>query len=430
MGNKVTKLHIITREIPFSLRDTLSRKEIPQLVVRIKQNLLNTSLFNFVKVDTVIDNYNHIDFSINVAERWYTWPVPIFEVQERNFNTWWETKNFQRANYGFYLNRDNFRGRKEELSFYFQFGYTEKYGLSYTIPYLTKQQTSGAGVSFTYARNREVPYKSEDNKVVYFKNPNDYVREEFSTKLHYTYRDGIHNKHYLEGRFAQVFINDTLKNYSSDYLLNNETQMKYFAVDYSYRSDFRDNKPYPLRGYFWEFEAKQLGFGILHDEKLDVSSVSLTVRSYEKLFNRFYLAEGSFVKYSPGKNQPYYVQRGLGWSDYVRGYEYYVVDGQSYGFAKMGLKYEILKPHVRSVNVPALNKFSTFHYALYAELFFDGGYASDQQHYKMNPLANKFIYGYGAGINYVTYYDVVIRFEYSFNQLGEHGFFVHFDSGI
>jgi len=430
IGNKVTKSHIILREISFHPGDTIEKLELQTKLKSAKENLLNTSLFNFVKVDTIPLGSQRVNILVTVAERWYTWPVPIFEVQERNFNEWWKTKNFNRANYGFFLNRENFRGRKEELSLYAQFGYTQKYGLSYTIPYLTHKQTSGAGLSFSYSRNREIAYRTQNNHVVYFKNPDEYVREELNGKLNYTYRRGIHNKHYFECRFIKASINDTLKSYTIDYFVNNETEMKYFVMDYSYRSDYRDSKQYPLQGYFWEFEITKLGFGILKDEKIDITNLFLTLRDYEKLSNRFYLSGGLKFKFSPSKNQPYYVQKGLGWRDYVRGYEYYVIDAQSYGIAKLGLKYEIIKPHVKSFEIPALNKFSTFHYALYANIFGDAGYADDHQYSLTNPLSNSLIYGYGAGIDYVTYYDVVIRFEYSFNKEFEHGFFVHFNAGI
>ncbi|MEK6616186.1 MAG: POTRA domain-containing protein [Bacteroidota bacterium] len=429
-GNKVTKRHIILRELSFAVKDTIEKSNLHEKLSSAKENLLNTSLFNFVTVDTIPAGDERVNVLVTASERWYIWPVPIFEVQERNFNTWWETKNFNRANYGFYLNRENFRGRKEELGLYAQFGYTQKYGLSYTIPYLTHKQTSGAGFSFSYSRNREVAYMTQNNVLSYFKNPDAYVREELSGKLNYTYRKGIHNRHYLEGKFVQGKINDTLKFYTIDYFSNNETEMKFFVIDYSYRSDYRDSKQYPLRGYFWEFEATKLGVGILKDEKVDVTNLYLTLRDYEKLSNRFYLAGGLKIKFSPNKNQPYYVQRGLGWRDYVRGYEYYVIDGQRYVTTKLGLKYEIIKPHVQSIKVPSLNKFSTFHYALYANIFGDAGYADDHQYSLTNPLSNSFIYGYGVGIDYVTYYDVVIRLEYSFNKMMEHGFFVHFDAGI
>ena len=430
LGNKVTKGHIILREVPIHPGDTILKPELAVKLRSAKQNLLNTSLFNFVTVDTIPAGNERVIVLVTVAERWYTWPVPIFEVQERNFNEWWKTKNLDRANYGFFLNRENFRGRKEELSFYAQFGYTKKYGIAYDIPYLTHKHTSGAGFSFSYARNHEVTYMTVDNHQLYFKNPDEYVRKELVGKLKYYYRKGIHNSHYAEFKFTDAFVDDTIRSYTVDYFLNNETEMKYFSVHYQYKSDHRDSKQYPLQGYYWDAEINKLGIGILKDEKLDVTNFFFTARGYEKLSDRFYLSEGLKLKLSPNTDQPYYVQKGLGWNDYVRGYEYYVIDAQSYGTAKMGLKYEIIKPHVTSLEIPSLNKFSTFHYALYAGVFCDAGYGKDSQYSLVNPLSNSILYGYGAGIDYVTYYDVVIRFEYSFNKMFEHGFFVHFSSAI
>ncbi|MFH1005782.1 MAG: POTRA domain-containing protein [Bacteroidota bacterium] len=430
IGNKITKRHIILRELSFHSGDTIEKIKLSELLIAAKQNLLNTSLFNFVTIDTLPAGFQKVNVLINVEERWYTWPIPIFEVQERNFNTWWETKNFQRANYGFYLNRDNFRGRKEGLSFYTQFGYTQKYGLSYAIPYLTSTQTSGMGFSFSYSKNREVAYMTKNNLLIYFKNPNEYVREEFIGKSNYIYRNGIHNRHYIEGKFTQVIINDTLRNYTVDYFVNSKTEMKYFTLSYSYKSDYRDSKAYPLQRYFWEFETTKLGLGILKNEKLDITNFYFIIRDYEKLSDRFYLSGGMKIKFSLNKNQPYYVQKGLGWNDYVRGYEYYVIDGQSYGTTKLGLKYEIIKPHIQQIPCFSIKKFNKFHYALYGGIFADAGYVDDNMYSLYNPLANTFIYGAGVGIDYVTYYDIVVRMEYSINKKMEHGFFIHLNAGI
>lgn len=429
LGNKATKPHIILRELSFSKNDTLSTLSVGEKLKAARLNLLNTSLFNFVTIDTVSAASGRLDLIINVKERWYTWPMPIFEVQERNFNTWWETKNFERVNYGFYLNRENFRGRKENLSFYFQFGYTEKYGLTYKIPYLNGKQHSGAGISFSYSRNHEVAYMTLDNKQQFFKDPTQYVREEFTVKSNYSYRSGIYNTHTLEAKFVTGKVDDTLMSYSTDYFVDQATDMQYVSLDYTFRMDFRDAKYYPLKGHYLELEATKLGFGLLNKENINVVNLFLTIKKYQKLSNRFYLASGLRIKYSPNTEQPYYVQRGLGWGDYVRGYEYYVIDGQRYGTAKVGLKYEIIKPKIRTIGVP-LEKFNTFHYALYAGIFGDAGYVDDHLYSANNFLANSLLYGYGAGIDFVTYYDMVFRFEYSFNRMLEHGFFVSFTAGI
>ena len=77
-----------------------------------------------------------------------------------------------------------------------------------------------------------------------------------------------------------------------------------------------------------------------------------------------------------------------------------------------------------------MNKFSTIPYAFYLNVYADGGYAKDDAFKRNNSLNNSFQFGYGAGIDFVTYYDLVFRFEYSFNKLGESGFFLHFTSPI
>jgi hypothetical protein len=371
-----------------------------------------------------------MDILISVSERWYTWPVPIFEVQDRNFNMWWETKSLHRASYGLYLNRENFRGRKEQLSFFAQFGYTGRYGISYSVPYLTKNQKSGAGFSFAYSRNHEIPYMTFDNQVIYYDDQAKYLREELIGKLYCTYRNGIHNSHYLEGKFINSRINDTLNKVTTDYFIGDQTRIQYFALDYKYRSDYRDSKAYPLQGYMYEFQCTRLGLGLLKNEKIDVTNFYFTFKKHQKISSRFYAASSVKIKFSPNTYQPYYVQRALGWNnDYVRSYEYYAIDGQRFGLAKLGLKYEIVKPHIKTVPVP-MEKFSTFHYALYGGIFADAGYVDDHMYSLYNPLANSFLYGAGAGIDYVTYYDVVIRFEYSINRKLEQGFFIHFNAGI
>ena len=61
---------------------------------------------------------------------------------------------------------------------------------------------------------------------------------------------------------------------------------------------------------------------------------------------------------------------------------------------------------------------------IYAKTYFDYSYAVNND-FKNNSLVNRFLYTEGFGIDVVTFYDLVFRFEYSFNQLGEKGFFFH-----
>lgn len=43
-----------------------------------------------------------------------------------------------------------------------------------------------------------------------------------------------------------------------------------------------------------------------------------------------------------------------------------------------------------------------------------------------NTLEGNFLYGWGVGLDLVTYYDNIFRLEYTINKFGESGFFLHF----
>jgi len=87
IGNKTTKEHIILRELPFKVGDTISADELSEVIERARSNLFITQLFNFVTIETAYFHDTFLSFYITVEERWYWWPLPIFEIQETNFNT-------------------------------------------------------------------------------------------------------------------------------------------------------------------------------------------------------------------------------------------------------------------------------------------------------------------------------------------------------
>ena len=54
-----------------------------------------------------MDGY-YVDVMVDVKERWYIFPLPIFELADRNFNEWWKTRDFSRTNYGLSVVQNNF----------------------------------------------------------------------------------------------------------------------------------------------------------------------------------------------------------------------------------------------------------------------------------------------------------------------------------
>lgn len=435
-GNKITKERIIYREIIFSVGDSIPQNEIKALVEKSRENLLNASLFNFVLTEIIGPDQesDRIVVRFTVTERWYIWPWPIIEFADRNINAWWnENRDLSRMSYGVSLKWENFRGRKELLEITTRFGYNELYGFDYTIPYLNKKETLGLGIGAAYGRTKEVPAINVDDKLVYYKDDDDYVMEGVGAYLSLIYRREIYNTQSLKLQYTWTSFQDTLISINPDFSVNDNTQLQYFSLAYKYKSDHRDYKPYPLKGYYFDVEVVKHGFGVLDNEGLNVFYVLTTFRKYFDFGKRFYFASGLNSKFSGDADQPFYMSQAIGFGrDIVRGYEYYVVNGQNFGIFKNNLKFALLPSRTYDIDFIKSEKFGKVHYAFYLNAFFDFGYADN---IRPNPelnntLENSLLFGYGLGLDFVTYYDLVFRFEYSFNHMGEHGFFLHFVAPI
>lgn len=74
-------------------------------------------------------------------------------------------------------------------------------------------------------------------------------------------------------------------------------------------------------------------------------------------------------------------------------------------------------------------KFNYFPLAIYLKTYTDFGYVYNYPAYTKNDvntaLSNKLLGGAGFGIDFVTAYDFVMRFEYTFNTQNESGLFFH-----
>lgn len=432
IGNKTTKPHIITRELVFHKGDTIPRNVLAEAMRRSRENLLNASLFNFVDIYDQVDSHDSAKTNVIVrlAERWYIWPLPIFEIVDRNFNEWWLTKDFSRTNYGAYVTKENFRGRKEKLSVLVRLGYSQRLGLYYTVPYIDRKQQNGLAFGVTYTRNHEIAYGLSDSKLEYFKDPNEYVRKQTSAAIRFTHRHDIHDYHSIGAEWQDNLIADTILNYNPDYFLKSTNTQQLLILSYQYKTDYRDFKVYPLEGYYFDFEINKLGIGTFKNEP-DLLALTANFRNYSRLAPNWHFAAGAKGKLSGKSFAPYYNQRGLGYgNDFVRGYEYYVIGGQDYFLLKSTLKYTLIGERVVKIGFLPMEKFNRIPFAVYLNLFSDFAYVRDRQFAEDNPLGNSFLIGSGIGLDYVTYYDLVFRVEYSINKMGERGFFLHFTAPI
>src|SRR5688572_2879802 len=428
-GNKVTKLSIVTRELMIHEGDTLQLQVFQRAVERTRENLMNTSLFNFVTITHQWVSQTDVVVIIDLKERWYIIPLPIFELVDRNFNEWVKSGDWSRVNYGMYLDWNNFRGRNETLKLQFRWGYSQRIGFSYSIPYINKNQKEGMSFGFAYGRNREVGYRVEESKQLLYQHE-DFVRREIYGGTRYTQRTGYYNSFFFSAEYRYNTIADTVAILNPEFFGKGRTTQELITISWLLRRDRRDYKVYPLKGFLFEFEAVKNGLGLMRNEP-DLLYFVSTYKYYHQISDRWYFASGIKGKLSGQSVGPYYNQRGFGFgNDFIRGYEYYVVPGQNFILNRNSLKFALVPTHVITLPLPLLEKFRTIPYAFYLNANFDTGYVRDRQFEDDNPLSNSFHFGYGLGIDYVTYYNLVFRIEYTFNKFGENGFFLHFTAPI
>ena len=414
----------------FHKNDTIPALNLKSLFEKSRENLINTALFNFVIIhDSIIsvkELYSHIYVKIDFVERWYLWPLPIFEISGRNFNSWWKEKDFSKVNYGVFLIKENFRGRKETIKLLLRFGYDERYGISYEKPYINRSQTVGAGLGAGWEQNHEIAYKTENNELIFIKSNNGYLFKHFYSYLNVLLRPSIYSHHILQLNFNHYEFADTVLKLNPDYSFDNENINEYLTLYYRFSVDHRNNNIYPLKGNYYDLEISKSGFGVLKNGDVSMIELKGSYRKYWQIYKRFFYSADISAKISTNRDQPYFFQKGLGYDrNYLRGYELYVIDGQSYWLIKTNLKYNLLPTKVSNIKFIKSEKFGKIHYAIYLSWFFDIGYVDAYKNYDVNSLNNKLLYGTGFCLDFVTYYDIVFRLEFSVNKSGETGFYFH-----
>jgi outer membrane protein assembly factor BamA len=423
-GNRRTKERIILRELSFKTGDTIAAEAIEKILLLNRNRIFNTGLFVITRLELTGDSVNK-KLNILLKERFYTYPVPIFELADRNFNEWWQQRghDIHRTNIGINFQQKNVRGRNETLKIKAQTGFTKKIELGYVIPYLNKNQKTGLSVVVSYSTNKQVAYKTSQHKLTYTESDGN-LRKRFYTTLTLSHRSKFYQTHFASLSFFYNTIADTIAFLNPRYFLNGRTSQAYFSLKYTFLRDFRDQAFYALKGSYLKLEAEKLGLGIFHD--INQINFRFEYARFLKLGKKVFLSAGVKQKISFPYVQPYYNFKSIGYDrDYVSGYELYVIDGQHFSLAKVNLKYQLFSRNLKVDPMP-FNQFKTIPFAIYIKAYSDGGYVVDNTYNPENTrLANKFLLGGGIGLDFVTYYDLVFRVEYSINRMMEHGLYLH-----
>ncbi|WP_143308107.1 POTRA domain-containing protein [Chitinophaga vietnamensis] len=422
LGNKRTRTSIIQREISTVPGDTIYLKDLAETLEERRKQLLNTSLFLNVTANVKNWDGNNADLVFEVWERWYTFAFPIFKLADRNFNQWWVEKgrSLDRVNIGIRGSQENLTGRNDAVNAAFQIGYTQRVALQYNLPYIDKHFHHGLGILFAYSRNREVNDSTSNNKQQFFRK-DEFQRQVYVVGLSYSYRKAINTRHQVILNYNYEKVADSIAIINPNYLGKGRTSVRFIDLIYRLTYIRADSWTYPLKGFSLLGEVGKRGIGPLSD--IDDIRIRLNAIKYWQLMPRTFAALGVRSQAKFGAEQPYINQQAIGYQDdYLRGLEYYVVDGTSFAILKSTLRQELLAVKLKLPIVP--KKFNQLPLRIFAKVYGDAGYA-----YAKFPgngfLNNRMLYTGGAGIDIVSFYDTCLRIEYSFNQLGQKGLFLH-----
>lgn len=421
-GNIKTRTPIILRELSTVPGDTIYLRDLALTLEDRRKQLLNLSLFLNVTANVKNWRGNEADLVFDVLERWYVIPFPIFKLADRNFNQWWVAEHhaFNRVNLGLKVTQSNLTGRADRASLGVQLGYTQKLLFSYNLPYIDKHYHNGLGFNFSFSRNREINDSTDLNKQLFYKS-RDFIEHQYIAGIVYSYRKAIKARHQVMLNFYHEDLADSVAMQHPGYLGQGRSRVNYLELAYQFTYIDADSWKYPLRGRQYQFLLSRRGIPPLDD--INDWQVRAKAVRYWQLGKRTFGALGARGQGMLPEQQPYINIKALGYNDdFLRGLEYYVVDGTSFALAQSTFRYEAWNFNVHLPIVPG--KFNRVPFRILLKAYGDMGYV-----YNKFPgngmLNNRMLYTTGAGVDIVSFYDTCLRVEYSINQLGQKGLFLH-----
>ena len=420
-GNNRTREATILRELSFQEGDEYALNILVDKFAETKQQLMNTGMFRSVIVSLKSLQGYDVYVSITVVERWYIYPIPFIRVVDRNFNEWVvkQGMNLNRVNYGIKLTHNNTTGRNDKLELYFVNGFTKQVAVRYNNLFLDKAMKWALDFNVAWGKNHEVAYNTINDKQVAYKNNDEFVQSFLRTGIQVSYRRAIKTKHTFGFSYHYDNVDDTLFHMNPSYSRQNKV-IRYPELSYTLRHNNVDFIPYPKKGYIGEVGLVKRGF----NPQLNLWQLTTKGSAYWPLNDKYIFNLRLVGVLKAPFRQSYITKHLMGYGDmYMQGYEYNVIDGVAGGYGKVVLARQLINTAVRipSKKIERLNHMPI---AVYAKTYGNMGYVYDPKP-GYNQLKNRVLYSSGVGLDFVLLTNFVFKLEYSFNQFGQKGIYLH-----
>lgn len=423
-----TNKEIVLRDINLKLGDTLIERKVPELLVDNRLNLMNTGIYAQVKLNYYPSKskINAIVITINVDESWHIYPVPYLEIVDRNINVWIRDFNldFSRINAGIKLFISNLTGNRDRLDGVFHLGYHDKIEASYWLPYINKRQNLGVQFSGLWANTKEIAYATTNKNVQerYLSDTTMLYRKKFSTAI--IYQPKLRTRQRLKFEWRQLEIDKrVLDRLQPNFLNAPDGKIGYPVITYNVTYDNRNIRPHPTKGFMIDFYIEKQGINQTRD--------ALITKVDFKYFKRI-SSLWTFTQQIRNQNNwsktpvDYFHNRALGEDDnYLRGYEYYIIDGQQFSFSKTSFQYLMFDKMINLGKLMPIRSLKLAQIQLFLAFNFDMGYVPTSKNFNKTRLNDRLLKSGGLGLEIVGFYDKMLQIEYSMNELYEKDIFLH-----
>lgn len=419
-GRTRTKDWVILRELNVREGDDLPYSELDEYLKSNTNRLKSLSIFNEVDLSWRLLPSGRLGLVIYVTDRFPVMPEGHLSFADRNFNNWWKEgeHRLSRLNLGLGIALNNFRGRGECLELNGEVGFTQKIGFTYGIPFIDHKKRHGVGLSFLATQNKELAYTTEDNKPTFFRDEETPLFREMDVSLWYSYRPEYAVTHQWHLTWQHYWISQRTLKLNPNYLGDGLKQRNNFWLEYQLTWNHVDYWNYPLEG---QRLIGRLGQKVLVPERTPQTELYLQYDHYWHPLGQLFTGFIFRGRFSFPYHQPYIFQRNMGYDyDYLRGFEYYVMDGPAFALGRLDLKYRVWHQDFHT----KFRYLERIPIQVFTKIYGDAGYTLQPNGAK-SLFDNSLLTSAGIGIDIVTLYDVKVRIEYTFNNFGQRDVFFH-----
>ncbi len=423
-----TNKEIVLRDINIKTGDTLIENKILEVLLDNRLYLMNTGIYAQVKLsfDHSTTRENAVVININVDESWHIYPVPYLEIVDRNINVWIRDfdLDFSRINAGIKMFISNLTGNRDRLDGVFHLGYHDKIEASYWLPYINKKQNLGVQFSALWANSKELAYATTESNIQkrWLSDTTLIFRKKFSGAI--IYQPKLRTRQRLKIEWRQLEIDKrVLDNLQPNFLQAENGKIGYPVISYNITYDNRNIRPHPTKGFMIDFIVEKQGINQTRD-----ALITKVDFKYFKQFATNWTVTQQIQHQNNWSKKPvdYFHNRALGEDDkYLRGYEYYIIDGQQFTISKTSFQYLVFDKLLNLGKAMPIRSLKLAQFQLFLSLNFDMGYIPTATNFNNTQFNNKLLKGGGIGLDIVAFYDKMLQIEYSINELYEKDIFLH-----